>query len=202
MDNTGGAPERERKGIKERRERVLDAAKVVFARSGYDAATVDEIAELAKVGKGTVYRLCGDKRRLLHAVTHRAADSLLVEFASAFKPQDDPPAKLRKIIAVLCEWYEQNLDLAKVLFLALHSPKKESGEHNHDHPILNLLETIIKEGRREGFFAKSLNPKLAPEILFHLLTPSFYEEMKARFAMSRKRIAGHVFELLYKGFAG
>lgn len=38
-----------------RRQNMLDAALAVFAEKGYEGATIDEIAERAEFGKGTIY---------------------------------------------------------------------------------------------------------------------------------------------------
>jgi AcrR family transcriptional regulator len=51
-------------------ERVLDAATEVFAASGPDAS-VDEIARLAGVGHGTVFRRFPTKDDLMYAVVER-----------------------------------------------------------------------------------------------------------------------------------
>ena len=47
---------------------ILSAAWSVFLAKGYEAATMDEIAALAKVSKPTVYKHFTDKRRLFIAV--------------------------------------------------------------------------------------------------------------------------------------
>jgi len=57
------------------RERILAAAKEVFGRTGFDAATIEEIAETARVGPATVYRLFGDK------------DGLIAEFLDQVAPR-------------------------------------------------------------------------------------------------------------------
>ena len=51
-------------------ERVLDAAAEVFAASGPDAS-IDEIARLAGVGPGTVFRRVPTKDDLMYAVVER-----------------------------------------------------------------------------------------------------------------------------------
>jgi Transcriptional regulator len=51
-------------------ERVLDAATEVFAASGPDAS-IDEIARLAGVGHGTVFRRFPTKDDLMYAVIER-----------------------------------------------------------------------------------------------------------------------------------
>lgn len=47
-----------------KREAIRDAAVKVFAAKGYHAATVSEVAELANVGKGTVYFYYASKEDL------------------------------------------------------------------------------------------------------------------------------------------
>lgn len=56
-----------------RRRDVLAAASVVFARRGYSAATVDEIAETAGLAKGTVYLSFKSKEDLFFALFESTA---------------------------------------------------------------------------------------------------------------------------------
>ena len=52
-------PRRERERLA-RRQAMLDAALAVFADKGYEGATVDEIADRAEFGKGTIYNYFPD----------------------------------------------------------------------------------------------------------------------------------------------
>lgn len=47
-----------------KRRAILDAARSVFLRNGYQGASMDEIAALAEVSKQTVYKHFADKERL------------------------------------------------------------------------------------------------------------------------------------------
>ena len=59
---------RERERL-ERRQAMLDAARSVFAEKGYQDATLDEIAERAEFGKGTLYNYFeGGKEEILFAI--------------------------------------------------------------------------------------------------------------------------------------
>jgi AcrR family transcriptional regulator len=57
------------------RERILEAAAVVFAEQGLDA-TLDEVAAKAGVGVGTVYRRFPDKDSLVGALFENAVDEI------------------------------------------------------------------------------------------------------------------------------
>lgn len=63
-----GRPTDERKT-----EAILDAAKTVFFRHGFGAASIEGIAEQAGVSKVTIYNRFGDKAGLLEALVRRQA---------------------------------------------------------------------------------------------------------------------------------
>lgn len=55
------------------RSKVLTAAKTVFARSGFEAATIEQIAHRANVSEASVYRLFKDKEGLVAAFMNEFA---------------------------------------------------------------------------------------------------------------------------------
>jgi AcrR family transcriptional regulator len=64
-----GRPPRELAGEVE--ERILDAAKRVFLERGFEGASIDEIAEVARAGKPTIYARFPGKEALFAAVVAR-----------------------------------------------------------------------------------------------------------------------------------
>jgi AcrR family transcriptional regulator len=64
-----GRPPKELAGKVE--ERILDAAHKVFLERGFEGASIDEIAALARSGKPTIYARFRDKRALFTAVMTR-----------------------------------------------------------------------------------------------------------------------------------
>jgi AcrR family transcriptional regulator len=73
----------------DKREAVLDAALTLFAERGFYGTSVPDIAQLAKVGTGTIYRYFDGKEALVNALyqQHKAAlgKALLADF-DAFAP--------------------------------------------------------------------------------------------------------------------
>jgi AcrR family transcriptional regulator len=67
--------------IPHRRERILDTAEAFILERGFDATTIQDIAERAGIAKGAVYREFESKEALLHEVIARSADRLWNEFA-------------------------------------------------------------------------------------------------------------------------
>lgn len=71
------APRQRRLPRAVRQQQMLDAAVTVFARRGYHAASMDEIAEVAGISKPMVYAYLGAKEDLFAACVRREADRLL-----------------------------------------------------------------------------------------------------------------------------
>lgn len=69
-----------------RERQMLDAAVEVFARRGYRAASMDEIAELAGASKPLVYLYLNSKEDLFGACVRREADALKASVRAAIEP--------------------------------------------------------------------------------------------------------------------
>ncbi len=76
-DLKGDTTRRERRDTVEHRQRILDAARALFATKGVDTTSMHEIARSAGVGQGTLYRRYADKGELCGALLseslHRSA---------------------------------------------------------------------------------------------------------------------------------
>jgi AcrR family transcriptional regulator len=70
-------PERRRQRT---REALLDAAAAVFAKRGFQAASLDEIAATAGYTRGAIYKHFTDKEELLHEVCVRLNERTVAEF--------------------------------------------------------------------------------------------------------------------------
>ncbi|WP_437113632.1 TetR/AcrR family transcriptional regulator [Streptomyces roseoverticillatus] len=84
---TAAAQTRPKRMPREVRERqMLDAAVAVFARRGYRAASMDEIAELAGASKPLVYLYLNSKEDLFSACIRREAEALIAAVRAAVDP--------------------------------------------------------------------------------------------------------------------
>src|SRR6185437_4641924 len=87
------------------RQAVLDAARDLFAERG-DAVQMDEIAERARLGVGTLYRHFADKRALLAAIVgYRFA--VMTTVARTAEQLDEPWEAFRSLLVGYLESAEQ-----------------------------------------------------------------------------------------------
>jgi TetR/AcrR family transcriptional regulator len=66
-----------------RRAEILDAAEALYAKKGWDAVTVDQVARSARLSRGLVYVYFQDKEDLLFAIGERAMRLLRDRFEAA-----------------------------------------------------------------------------------------------------------------------
>lgn len=69
---------------------LVDAARELFARDGYDATSLDAVAARASVTKGAVYHHFEGKRQLFEAVFVREVERMAVPLAEAYARKKDP----------------------------------------------------------------------------------------------------------------
>ncbi|MFQ5568352.1 MAG: TetR/AcrR family transcriptional regulator [Rhodothermales bacterium] len=99
----GKLSRRERERLMRRRD-ILEAAQTVFAEKGYTNATLDEIAQRAEFGKGTIYNYFeGGKEDILFAIFDGIYDDLCQLIRDAFTPETTTERSFREALHTFAE---------------------------------------------------------------------------------------------------
>src|SRR3954468_4729956 len=80
--STGAHPS-ERRTADERRQEILEAARVAFADGGLDGTSTEDIARSVGISQPYLFRLFGTKKQLFIAVVERSFQELRDVFANA-----------------------------------------------------------------------------------------------------------------------
>ena len=91
----GNAPPRRRMSAPARRDALLDAAAEVFARSGYNGASLEEIAATAGVSKALIYEHFDSKRELHIELVNRQAAEVFTRLEQAAESGTSGEERLR-----------------------------------------------------------------------------------------------------------
>ncbi len=83
----------------ERRKQILEAAHRLFIRYGFRKATMDEIAEEAGVGKGTIYYYFRSKKDLLLAYADQCLESIQLKAFEAVEFEGHFVEKLSSLMS-------------------------------------------------------------------------------------------------------
>src|ERR1700682_6110901 len=84
--------------------RILDAARKVFLERGFEGASIDEIAQVARSGKPTIYARFRDKRALFTEVVTRDILSRITEFKSEVPTGATIEERLASAAITLLHW--------------------------------------------------------------------------------------------------
>ena len=103
------------KGYELQREAILVKAAELFARQGYTATSMNEVAEACGVSKASLYHYVRDKHQLLAEITGGHIGRLLAVVADEAHASPDPEDRLRKLISAFLAVYASSQHEHRVL---------------------------------------------------------------------------------------
>jgi AcrR family transcriptional regulator len=147
-------------GSEEKRRQILDAAVRVFARKGFHASRVGDIAEEAGVAHGLLYHYFSSKDEVLETV-FRDNWAVLLERVQAVEAADESAGEqLRHVAAILLRTWLHEPDVVRVLVLEVQERIGELVQ-----PIASIRR-IIERGQHSGEFRRDIDPALAAIVFY------------------------------------
>ena len=152
--------------VEDKRRQLLDAAVRVFARKGFHASRVGDIAEEAGVAHGLLYHYFKSKDEVLQAVFHENW-SLLVARIESVEETDEPAAdQLRHISAIVLRTWLYLPDVVRVVIQEFgRSPELAERIGELALPI-DALQRVIARGIENGEFRKDIDPTFAATVVY------------------------------------
>lgn len=139
---------------------LLDAARALFARDGYDATSLDTVAARAEVTKGAVYHHFKGKRQLFEAVFAREVERIMGPVAAAYGRKKDP----WDAFAAGCRAFlDECLDPELQRIMLLDAPAAIGWEQVRrlEAPLLQMMERGIADAIDAGRIARRPTAPLA-----------------------------------------
>ncbi len=96
---------------------ILEAACRVVAQHGFQGATIDRVAEEARIAKGTVYLYFHTKEELLKAAVEQGMQNFTTQVRAAVAEASTPLEKLQRVVKVCLQVSDANRDFFKTLLL-------------------------------------------------------------------------------------
>lgn len=139
-------------------ERILTAARKIFAEKGYNGAHVDEIAEAAGVNKATIYYQIGDKDTLYASVIHQVLGNTAQDIAAAVGRAGSLEEKLKAYINCIAANMDKNPDLPPIMMREVASGGQTLPRVVVEDiaSVLTILFGILDEGRKKRVFIETV----------------------------------------------
>jgi TetR/AcrR family fatty acid metabolism transcriptional regulator len=157
--------------VGDKRERILDAAVRVFARKGFHATRVSEVAKAAGVADGTIYLYFESKDHLLVSLFEHRVERLLEYLETELPRAPSAAHKLQRIIELQLGLLEGERDLAEVVTVIFRQSTKLMKEHGAPkfNAYLDVIARVIAEGQESGELRADIAPHVAARAVFGAL---------------------------------
>ncbi|HEX2128965.1 MAG TPA: TetR/AcrR family transcriptional regulator [Solirubrobacterales bacterium] len=147
----------------DRRRQILDAAIRVFARQGFHACRVSDIAREAGVAYGLVYHYFDTKEQVLNELFEERWSLLLAAIDEVDGQPIPSPQKLDAVAGFIIDSYRHDPELMKVIIVEVTRAANSFGR-THLPEIANAYEKIAKivaGGQERNEFRRDIDPMLA-----------------------------------------
>jgi len=134
-----------------RREQLLDVALTLFASRGFNATTMDDIAEAAGVTKPLLYQHFDSKRALYLELVGSVADTLLEAIGKAVAQAEGPRQQVEGGFAAYFELVVKRADAFNLLFGSdvPNDPELSSAVRDVENSIAEAIDSLIDAGLEE-----------------------------------------------------
>ncbi|MEB1807724.1 MAG: TetR family transcriptional regulator [Bacillaceae bacterium] len=152
-------------------DQIIEAAVKVIAENGYHHAQVSKIAKEAGVADGTIYLYFKNKEDILISLFEEKMGRFVDKIQEQIEGSLTAKEKLFILIEMHFKQLAENRPLAIVTQLELRqsNPELRSKINEVLKKYLDLMDTVLTEGKESGYFSEDLDFRLARQMIFGTL---------------------------------
>lgn len=156
------------------RQKVLDAARTLFAERGYDAATIRDIAKGAGMSTGAVFANFQDKAELFEAVFAEEMEGLLADIRGAATTG----RVLDRLSSGLTAGYHRSLDhlpLMQAMVARSWFQPEDADQRSRAfvRPLVEAVADVLQGGVREGELRQDVDVALVARMIWDVFISNF-----------------------------
>jgi TetR/AcrR family transcriptional regulator, fatty acid metabolism regulator protein len=171
----------------DKRERILDAAERIFARDGFFAAKVADVAKDAGVADGTIYLYFKSKDDLLISLFETRMERVISTLTAAIAPVKGAHAKLLRLVETYLGLIKDQPSTAEIMTVELRQSAKFMKQD--DNPkfaeLLRIIAGVVADGQAAGELGDRIPPAIAARMIFGVL-----DELAVAWLLSRDASSG------------
>jgi AcrR family transcriptional regulator len=148
----------------DKRRLILDAAIRVFARQGFHACRVSDVADEAGVAYGLVYHYFDSKEEILNTLFRERWQIMLDAIVEIDRGNDIPARdKLYLVASFIIDSYRHEPDLMKVIIVEVTRAANSFGREHLEkiQEAYALIARIVEQARQDGSFKTDISADFA-----------------------------------------
>ncbi len=158
------------------RTKILQAALQLFAKRGYDGTTTKDLAKLAGVAEGTLFRYFATKKAILIEVATAGWVDILTDLLTELSEMGSYKA-VSQVMRRRMLNMRQNKDLMRVCFIEAqyHPELKESIQTEVITKMTDVAEAFFETAMEKGIYRK-MNPKIVAKVFLGIFAIAGFSE--------------------------
>jgi AcrR family transcriptional regulator len=148
--------------MKNKRQKILNIGAKLIAKKGYGRASFQEIADIVKLHKSSLFYYFGSKEELLLKILEKPIQEVGINLGNIVKDKElEPEEKLKKAIGNHLKTLTEHLDTVNIFLNEIRnlSKKNKSVYIEKRKNYEKEFTKIIREMKSKGHF-KGLDPKM------------------------------------------
>ena len=183
----------------QRREQLIGVARDIFAEHGFQATSMEEIAERAKVSKPVVYEHFGSKEGIYAVIIDREVRSLVERITAALTP-GHPRRTIVRAVDTFLQYIEEEQAGFRILVRDAPDGSGRGSLPSVLDEIAQAVEELLAVELKDRGFTPKMAPVLARCLVGMIAMPGqwWLEEGKPR----RRDVADQIVNLAWNGLGG
>ena len=163
-------PTRRQRKRQEKLEHIARTGQRLFDAYGYDAVTMEQIAEAADVAKGTLYSHFPVKEAVLAQWIHLQLEHDLARLLPAALEDGSCKRGMRRLLDASAKWHQKHRDylLPYLRYRFLNVGEPDNDEHDARADLVRAFAALIEAGQSSGELREA-QPAARLALFFHFL---------------------------------
>lgn len=188
-------------GASDKRQAIIDAARQIFSRQGYEATTIAEIAAMAGMAVGTIYLYFHNKREIYID----ASLSWVAEIAAELTKPEILQLPIRQVPRGMIEKCFQicrtNYQFMSLIQIDIQSPKELEAHRQAENLITQALNAFFLQCVARGDLLP-FDTEMYAKIIFGLVDNVLYDCFSLHAGANEEQYRERTIEILERIFFG
>jgi TetR/AcrR family fatty acid metabolism transcriptional regulator len=150
------------------RAAILAAARAVFSEHGFEGASISEIAHLAGMAEGSIYKHFLNKRDLLFQVMRAFYERIIADVEAETLRRNGTHERLTYVVRRQLEVFAEDRGLCRLFIREIRTADDyyDSLVHDLNRRYTAIVVKVIKAGIAAGEVRRDVDPRLVRDLIY------------------------------------
>lgn len=186
----------------DRKKLILEAATKSFSLFGYKATTMDQVAKIANVGKGTIYTFYKNKEELFKEIVQRLIEEMKYEAEQSLDDQLSFFENLHRAVYRILEFRQEHQLSLKLLQeeREIGTPAVQEMVNEMEEAIVSYIKEKLKIAIDKGYI-QPCDPEITAFLMLKMYLALIFDWERNHAPLEKEEIADLFKIYLFKGLS-